>query len=48
MVSILDFKLRVGFNVFVLGFGVRILIRFLVLKLDYLRKNMVRWLKSGI
>jgi len=48
MVSILDFKLRVGFRVFVLGFGVGILIRFLILKLDYLGKSMVRWLKSGI
>jgi hypothetical protein len=34
MVSILDFKLRVGFRVFVLGFGVRVLIKILVLKLD--------------
>jgi hypothetical protein len=34
MVLILDFKLRVGFRVFVLGFGVRVLIKILVLKLD--------------
>jgi len=34
MVLILDFKLGVGFRVFVLGFG-RVLIRVLVLKLDY-------------
>jgi len=34
MVLILDFKLGVGFKVFVLGFGVRVLIKFLVLKLD--------------
>jgi hypothetical protein len=32
---ILDFKLGVGFKVFVLGFGVRVLIKVLVLKLDY-------------
>jgi len=35
MVLILDFKLRVGFKVFVLGFGVRILNKVFVLKLDY-------------
>jgi len=35
MVLILDFKSRVGFKVFVLRFGVRVLIRVLVLKLDY-------------
>jgi hypothetical protein len=35
MVLILDFKLGVGFRVFVLGLGVRVLIRVLVLKLDY-------------
>jgi hypothetical protein len=35
MVLILDFKLGVGFRVFILGFGVRLLIRVSVLKLDY-------------
>jgi hypothetical protein len=34
MVLILDFKLRVGFRVFVLRFGVKILIKVLVLELD--------------
>jgi hypothetical protein len=35
MVFILDFKIGVGFRVFVLGFGVIILIKVLILKLDY-------------
>jgi hypothetical protein len=35
MVLILDFKLGVGFRVFVLGFKVRILKKVLVLKLEY-------------